>query len=117
MEKYLKMDGGIIMNIAIYNQFGGYNEYAEICGGFIEGVYQWCTHNVVDIDECSNSKYIGYTITFSDGRVRRMYIPIWVMNIQPKNFKHAKSLFNKYIKEDYKFNNSDEANMVLSFVY
>jgi hypothetical protein len=112
VKDYLELDGGIILNIAIYNRFGGNQAYTEICGGFIEGVYQWATHNIDGIDECENSKNYGFTINFEDGRIRRIYIPIWVMNIEPKDFKHAKSLFNKYIKEDYKYNLSTEANRV-----
>ena len=48
----------------------------------------------------------GYTIFFNDHRERRVYIPQWVMNIEPKSWKHAKNLFNKYLREDVKFNNA-----------
>jgi hypothetical protein len=108
---YLEMDGGIAFNLAIYNRFSNIGDqvYSEICGGFIEGVYQWADHNIDYVDDCENDKYVGYTITFNDGQIRRVYIEKWVMNIQPKNWKHAKSLFGKYLKEDYKFNTSKEA--------
>jgi len=32
------------------------------------------------------------------------------MNIKPKDWKHAKALFNKYLQQDTKFNNSEMAN-------
>jgi len=32
------------------------------------------------------------------------------MNIMPKNWKHAKSLFNKFLKEDVDFNNAQRIN-------
>ena len=75
---YLQLDGGIIFNVAIYNRFSSIGDscYADICGGFIEGVYQWADHN-----------------------------------IKPTDFKHAKNLFSKYLLEDVKFNNSEEANI------
>ena len=109
MDYYLQLDGSIGFNLAIYNRFSqiGDNAYSEICGGFIEGVYQWATHNIIDVVECANNKYTGWTITF-DSRfttiVRRVYIPNWVMDIAPKDWKHAKALFNKYLLEDVKFN-------------
>lgn len=113
MQEYLEMDGDIAFNIALCNRFGGIGSstYSEICGGYIEGVYQWATHNIYGVDECENDKYVGWTITFNcssglgGGIQRRVYISKWVMNIQPKDWKHAKALFNKYLKEDYKFNN------------
>jgi hypothetical protein len=110
-EDYLDMDGAIAFNVAIYNRFGSIGDscYASICGGFIEGVYQWVSHNISYVDNCANAKYTGYTINFNDGKRRRVYIENWVLNIQPKDWKHAKALFNKYLREDEKFNNSAEA--------
>ena len=115
LNYYLSLDGGIIFNVAIYNRFSSIGDscYADICGGFIEGVYQWTTHNVEYVDSVFNSKYQGWVITFNGGTVRRIYIPIWVMNVEPKDFKHAKNLFGKYLLEDYKFNNANQnANQV-----
>jgi len=111
MKDYLEMDGGIILNISIYNRFSSIGDrcYSEICGGFIEGVYQWSTHNIDDIIVSSNQKYTGWTIRFESGSTRRIYIENWVMDIKPKDFKHAKNLFAKYLKSDEKFNNSKEA--------
>lgn len=115
MNDYLAMDGNIAFNLAIYNRFSsiGDSAYSEICGGFIDGVYQWSTHNIENVDECENSKYVGWTITFGSGygtTERRVYIEKWVMNIAPKDWKHAKSLFNKYLREDVKFNNAQQMN-------
>ena len=112
LNYYLSLDGGIALKLAIYNRFSsiGDNCYAEICGGFVEGVYQWADHNIDYIDDVCNQKYQGWIINFNGGTVRRIYIPIWVMNIEPKDFKHAKNLFNKYLLEDHKFNVSQEAN-------
>ena len=108
---YLQMDGGIAFNIAIYNRFSsiGDSVYSEICGGFIEGVYQWADHNIDYVMDSENDKYYGYTITFTNGATRRVYIENWVLNIQPKDWKHAKALFNKYLKQDVKYNQSKEA--------
>lgn len=112
MGYFLEMDGGIIQKIAIYNRFSSIGDgcYAEICGGFIEGVYQWSSHNIDYIDECENQKYVGWTIYFDGGAIRRVYIPKWVMNIEPKDFKHAKALYCKYLLEDVTFNTSEKAN-------
>jgi len=111
MADYLEMDGNLAFKLAIYNRFSRIadSSYTEICGGFIEGLYQWADHNISDIKECQNSKYVGWTIRFNDengypGAERRVYIEKWVMDIQPSNWKHAKCLFNKYLREDYKFN-------------
>ena len=112
MDDYLQMDGRLAFNIAIYNRFSSIEdrEYSKICGGFIEGVHQWAMHNIDDVVECQNAKYVGYTIMFCNEygygtTEQRVYIPQWVMNITPKNWKHARALFNKYLREDVKFNN------------
>jgi hypothetical protein len=52
-----------------YNRFSsiGDSSYSEICGGFIEGVYEWANHNQsCGVTESANAKYIGYTIFFND---------------------------------------------------
>jgi len=117
MSDFLAMDGNIAFNLAVYNRFSSIEDscYSEICGGFIEGVYQWADHNICDVTQSENAKYIGYTIAFNDnsgyGQVlRRVYIERWVMNIVPKNWKHAKSMFNKFLKEDVKFNQAQREN-------
>jgi hypothetical protein len=111
MNDYLEMDGNIAFNTAIFNRFSSIGDscYSEICGGFIEGVYQWATHNIYGHIESANQKYTGWTISFENGAIRRVYIENWVMDIAPKNWKHAKCLFNKYLKTDEKYNNSQEA--------
>ena len=99
MQNYLEQDGNIGFNIAIYSRFSsiGDSAYAEICGGFIDGVYQWADHNINDISEVANSKYTGWIIHFNNGAERKVYIPNWVMDVKPRDWKHAKNLFNKYL--------------------
>jgi hypothetical protein len=100
MNEYLEMDGSIAFNLAIYNRFSSIEDscYSSICGGFIEGVYQWSSHNIIDINEVSNQKYIGWEIRFENDKIRKVYIEKWVMNSKPKDWNHAKNLFNKYLK-------------------
>jgi hypothetical protein len=100
-NEYLEMDGNLAFNLAIYNRFSFVTDqvYAEICGGFIEGVYQWADHNINDVIECVNHKYTGWTIRFENGAEGKVYIENWVLDITPKDWKHAKSLFNKYLKK------------------
>jgi hypothetical protein len=111
MNDYLEMDSNIAFKLAIFNRFSSIGDscYSEICGGFIEGVYQWASHNIYGIIESANKKYTGWTISFENGSIRRVYIENWVMDITPKDWKHAKCLFNKYLKSDEKYNNSPEA--------
>ena len=111
MDDYLSMDSNIAFKLAIFNRFSSIGDscYSEICGGFIEGVYQWASHNIYGIIESANKKYTGWTISFENGAIRRVYIENWVMDIAPKNWKHAKCLFSKYLKTDEKYNNSTEA--------
>ena len=120
MSDFLGMDGNIAFNMAIYNRFSSIGDscYSEICGGFIEGVYQWADHNICYVTESENAKYIGYTIAFNDNSgyghvLRRVYIERWVMNIVPKDWKHAKSMFNKFLKEDVKFNEAQRENALM----
>jgi hypothetical protein len=102
MNDYLKMDGGIIFNIALYNRFSSIGDscYSEICGSYIDGVYQWAIHNIESVDEVKNHKYHGWIVNFGseyETCERKVYIPNWVMDVKPKNFKHAKALFNKFL--------------------
>ena len=111
MSDFLEMDCHLAFNLAIYNRFSsiGDNSYTEICGGFIEGVHEWATNNITNVIKSENAKYEGWTITLDDvdhSTQRRVYIEKWVMNIKPKSWNHAKSLFNKYLLEDAKFNNA-----------
>ena len=106
LRNVIEQDGSIIFNIAIFNRFSSIGDgcYSDICGSFIDGVYQWSDHNIDFVDECENEKYVGYTITFNGGGQKRVYIEKWVLAIKPKNFKHARALFNKYLRSDEKFN-------------
>ena len=98
---YLEMDGSIAFNLAIFNRSSNIGDscYSDICGGFIDGVYQWSSHNIDFVAECKNKKYTGYTITFTNGAERKVYIENWVLEITPKDWNHAKNLFNKYLRE------------------
>ena len=102
LKEYLELDGGLILKMAIYNRFSsiGDNCYSEICGGYVMGVYQWADHNLYNIDECSNEKYTGWKLElgYNGDAERKIFIENWVLDIVPKDFKHAKNLFNKYLK-------------------
>lgn len=104
MKEYLQQDNQMAFNLAIYNRFNriGDGVYSEICGGFIDGVCEWAEHNIDDVIECENSKYFGWTIFLGSGYQlveRKVYIARWVMETKPKNWKHAKNLFNKYLQQ------------------
>ena len=111
VREYLEMDGGIIFNIAIFKRFScvADKSYSEICGSFIEGVYQWADHNLDYLVDSENNKYYGWTIHFQNQSTKRVYIPKWVLSVKCKDFKHAKNLFNKYLLSDYKYNQSKVA--------
>jgi len=100
MDYYLNQDGGIGFNIAFFNRFASIGDscYTDICGSFIEGVYVWADHNIESVDESHNAKYIGYTLRANDGTERRCYIERRIMEIMPTDWKHAKNLFNKFLK-------------------
>ena len=100
MKDFLTVDGELGFDIALYKRFSsiGDNCYADICGGFNEGVYQWASHNIDSVDECKNHKFTGWTIFFANGEERKVYVPNWVMEIKPSNWRHAKNLFDKYLK-------------------
>lgn len=105
-KKYLELDGSIGFNSALYNRFSNIGDscYAGICGGFIDGVYQWATHNISFVSECKNEKYTGWTIRFNDNArgesiEKKVYIENWVLKLEPKDWKHAKNLFSKYLRE------------------
>jgi hypothetical protein len=99
MQEFLDMDGGLGFNIALYNRFSQIGDgYAEICGGWIEGIHQWATHNIDFVSDCRNGKWTGWTIHFENGTTRQVYIENWVMDSNPKDWKHAKNLFNKYLR-------------------
>ena len=111
MDEFISMDDSTILKIALFNRFSSIGDscYSGICGGFIEGVHQWSQHNIEWIHETANAKYTGWTIHFENGTTRRVYIENWVMDKAVVDYKHAKNLFGKFLKEDIKFNNSEEA--------
>lgn len=98
---YLEKDGELVLLIGFANvlpELGTMDTYSSICGSWVDGVYQWASHNIYNVSEVSNSKYTGWIITTSDGSEYKVYIPNWVLNLQPKNWKHAKNLFKKYLR-------------------
>jgi hypothetical protein len=106
LKDFLSEDDSIIMKIALYNLFSDIGDrcYASICGGFIPGVYEWASHNIADINEVENKKYMGYVITFglASTREKQAYIPKWVLEVEVEGFDHAKNVFNKYIRRTNK---------------
>ena len=101
---YLDLDGQGLLKLAFFNVLGSY-EYVEICGNRIDASHQWCDHNVYDIEEKSNSKYVGWIVHryneygSSCGEVNhKFYIPSWVLEAKVKDWRHAKNLFSKYLK-------------------
>lgn len=103
---YLQKDGQIAVSIALFNRFSdiGDKSYIEICGGFIEGVYQWATHNITTVEWCFDEKNTYLIVDFENGTSKQVYISNNILSITPSNWLHAKNLFNKYLKVDYKFN-------------
>jgi len=102
LKEYLELDGGLIFKMAIYNRFSSIGDmcYSDICGGYVTGVYQWADHNLYNVEECFNDKYTGWVLAlgWDIPTERKIFIENWVLNIVPKDFKHAKNLFNKYLK-------------------
>ena len=104
---YLDLDGEIIFKIGVSRfaqQVGMGDTYSDICGSWIEGVYQWATHYLENVDEVSNDKYTGWICTIGDYEEQhevKLYIPNWVLDTEVKDFKHAKNLFNKYLTRKY----------------
>jgi hypothetical protein len=98
---YLEMDGSIAFNVAIYNSVAtieSHSAYTEICGSFYEAVYAWADHNIYSIDEEKTNKNTWFRVFFGQGEKEQIfYIPNWVLEVQPKNWAHAKNLFCKYL--------------------
>jgi hypothetical protein len=103
-SEYLNQDGQLILNLAIYNRFSNIGDevYSEICGGFIEGVYQWSTHNIDEINEVTNDNFTGWVISFNGGQIRRrIYIENRILDYisnKCKGWGHAKNVFLKHVK-------------------
>jgi hypothetical protein len=104
LKNYLENDDSLILKIGIATYSFGIGEahaYAEICGSFIEGVHQWATHSIIDINEVENQKYTGWVCRIDFGGYEKdvkIYVPNWVLEAEVKDFKHAKNLFLKYLK-------------------
>jgi hypothetical protein len=93
-------NGSLIFNCGIAQRLNAdISSYAEICGGFYDGVHQWISHNVVDVNEVENSKFRGYTITTDTDEQIQLYIPMWVLNKDVgSDWKFAKNMFCKFLK-------------------
>jgi hypothetical protein len=101
---YLDADGQGLLKLGIFN-FLGCRDYVEICGSRIDASHQWFDHNVYDIDEVSNDKYVGWVVHCYDecgmvcsGHDYKFYMPLRMLDYKVKSFRHAKNLFNKYLK-------------------
>lgn len=94
-------NGNLILNCAISNKWAdNISVYSEICGGYYEGVLQWATHNIYNIDTFENEKYIGYIIHDNNGNQHKFVVPKWVINKDVgNNWRFAKNLFNKFLKK------------------
>ena len=124
-DEYLNSDGQMILAIIAKSFFGniGDNDYAEICGSWIEGVMQWFWHNIDYIETATNANYTAFKFVFGDdcgiSKERAVFIQNWVLNIEPKNWGHTKALFKKYVKEHTRFNDKQrekEQNIYKNFV-
>lgn len=100
LNHYLQVDGHIAFYLAIYNRCSdiGDRVYTEICGGFIEGVHQWATHNIEDTIRDEQRGLIIWTIRFTNGSERRFSIPDCMGDYLMNDWKHAKNFINKFLK-------------------
>ena len=99
--KYDEENGSLILGIGFAQNLcsvaGELSAYAGICGSYIDAIHQWMTHNVDSIDECENHKYVGYTVHVGE-RQYRLVVPVWAMDKEVSDWKHAKNLFNKMLR-------------------
>jgi len=95
-------NGNLILGLGfsskLSNKVGELSAYAGICGSYYDGVHQWMTHNIDSWDECANEKYTGYTVFAEDAEVYRLVIENRIMDLEVKDWKHAKNLFTKYLR-------------------
>lgn len=93
-------NGALIFNCGIAQRLNAdISSYADVCGGFYDGVLQWISHNIVDVNEVENSKFRGYTITTESNEEVQLYIPMWVLNKDVgSDWKYAKNMFCKFLK-------------------
>tara|TARA_R110000796_G_scaffold39528_1_gene98539 strand:+ start:207 stop:569 length:363 start_codon:yes stop_codon:yes gene_type:complete len=91
-----------------FDRLGSYVQYAGIEGMYM-AVFSYWSHNVENMKEVENSKYVGYELTVDGLKsewLRKMYdkdtiqlvIPQWVMNCEVNSERHASNLFSKYLK-------------------
>ena len=104
LREMLKKDqenGNIILGIAISgrvsDKIGELSTYSSISGSFIDGIYQWMTHYVDGWNEVSNKKYTGYVL-YAKGKEYKFVIENYFMDLQVKDWKHAKNMFHKYLR-------------------
>ena len=115
VSEYIEDDqdnGNIIFNFGLMkniSSFGEVSGYSYICGGGYEASHEWVMHNVEDIRKSENKKYKGWTITEPNTqREKRVYIKKAILNMEAKNWKHALSLFSKFLtlkieKQTYRY--------------
>ena len=93
-------NGDLILNFGLMknlSEFGAVSAYSGICGGGYEAAFVWADHNVYEITEVENEKYMGWIIKDSDGREHKVYIAKWVLDIRTTNWEFALNLFCKYL--------------------
>ena len=94
----------IELKTALYNRLGDSSLLTDgIYYSLAEAMGEWERDCLNDFKEVSNEKYIGWEVNVSGNydsteRVVKPYLPIWIMGAKVKNYKHAKNLFNKYLR-------------------
>lgn len=95
-----KENGSIIFNYGLMHNLAGFGQvsaYAGICGGGYEACHTWVDHNVYDVNEVENDKYVGWIITDGMGNKKKVYIQKWVLQVKTTNWKKAFNMFKKYL--------------------
>tara|TARA_R110000824_G_scaffold7767_4_gene35042 strand:- start:758 stop:1120 length:363 start_codon:yes stop_codon:yes gene_type:complete len=91
-----------------FDRLGSYSQYADIEGMYM-AVFSYWEHNVENMKEVENSKYVGYELTVDGLKseyLKKMYgkptiqlvVPKWVMSLDVKTERHASNLFRKHLK-------------------
>ena len=97
LATFLEMDNDMMLKTSIFTICGD-SEYIGICGNRYDAAMTWFDHNVSYFDEVSNAKYTGWVLTL-ENRELKFYVPNWVLNVKPTDWRHANNLFRKYIKQ------------------
>ena len=89
---------------ALYNRLGDSSLLSSgIYFSTAEAMGEWENDCLGSFNEVSNAKYTGWEVRVSGNydsyvRVVKPYIPNWVLKVEVKDYRHAKNLFNKYLK-------------------